>query len=167
MCRQNFRTIFQLFFRLQVEKRPKIGNFHNFWTDGLQRTIMWYPKNAPRVMKFFWGITNSPLKEFWPMVHTSLPYYGNATSSKTIFGLIFFHFLTFVQNFGHLKCSDLEEILHGSSAWCEVPPIKILSKSVNNKGGNDIIFFSTILEKNFFLLNLGTLNFFGHSMFFP
>ena len=105
-----------------------------------QTIIMWYPKNAPRVMKFFGGITNSPLKEFWPMVHTSLPYYGNATSSKTIFGVIFFQFLTFVQNFGHLKCSNLEEILHGSSAWCEVPPIKILSKSVDNKGVNDIIF---------------------------
>ena len=117
-------------------------------------------------MKFFLGITNSPLKEFWPMVHTSLPYYGNATSSKTIFGLIFFHFLTFVQNFGHLKCSDLEEILHGSSAWCEVPPIKILSKLVDNKGGNDII-FSQLYPKKTFFLNLGTLNFFGHSMFFP
>ena len=121
-----------------------------FGYNGLQKILIWHQKKTLRVMKFFWGITNSPLKEFWPMVHTSLLYYGNATSSKTIFGLIFFHFLTFVQNFGHLKCSDLEEILHGSSAWCEVPPIKILSKSVNIKGGNDIIFLDPYSEKTCF-----------------
>ena len=44
----------------------------------------------PCKMKFFLGITNSPLKEFRLMVHTYLPYNGNATSSKTIFGVIFF-----------------------------------------------------------------------------
>ena len=150
MCMQNFRTIFQLFFRLQVEKRPKIGNFRDFWSDGLQRTVIWHPKNAPRVMKFFLGITNSLWKEFWPMVHTSLPWYDNATSSKTIFRVIFFQFLIFEHNFGHLKCSDLDEILHGGSPWCEVPPIKILSKSVNIKGGNDIICLDLYSEKTCF-----------------
>ena len=64
MCMQNFRTIFQLFFRLQVEKRPKIGNFRDFRSNGLQKIVIWHPKNALRVMKFFLDITNSPLKEF-------------------------------------------------------------------------------------------------------
>ena len=96
----------------------------------------------------------------------ALPYYGNVSSSKTIFGVIFFQFLIFVRNFGNIQGSDLDEILHGGSPWCEVPPIKILSKSVDNKGGNDII-FSQLYPKKTFFLNLGTLNFFGHSMFFP
>ena len=91
-------------------------------------------------MKFFLGIPNSPLKEFGPMVHTSLQYYGNVSGPKTIFGVIFFQFLIFERNFWYLKCSDLAEILHGGSTWCEVPPVEIWSKSVNFKGGNNIIF---------------------------
>ena len=91
-------------------------------------------------MKFFLDITNRSLKEFWPMVHTSLPYYGNVSGLKTIFEVFFFQFLFFEQNFLHLKCSDLDEILTGGRPWCEVPPVKISSKSVNFKGGNDIIF---------------------------
>ena len=35
-CMKNFRAIFQLFFGLQVEKRPKIGKFCDFGSDGLQ-----------------------------------------------------------------------------------------------------------------------------------
>ena len=91
-------------------------------------------------MKFFLGIPNSPLKEFGPMVHTSLQYYGNVSGPKTIFGVIFFQFLIFKRNFWYLKSFDLDEVLHGGSTWCEVPPVKIWSKSVNFKGGNNIIF---------------------------
>ena len=54
------------------------------------------------------------------MVDTSLPYYGNVPSSKTIFRVTFFNFFIFECNFWYLTCSDLDEILHGSSAWCEV-----------------------------------------------
>ena len=35
-CMKNFRAILQLFFGLQVEKRPKIGKFCDFGSDGLQ-----------------------------------------------------------------------------------------------------------------------------------
>ena len=91
-------------------------------------------------MKFFLDITNRSLKEFWPMVHTSLPYYGNVSGLKTIFEVFFSQFLIFEHNFWHLKCSDLDEILTGGRPWCEVPPVKISSKSVNFKGGNDSIF---------------------------
>ena len=140
MCMQDFRATFCFFLFGYRLKRPKIGNVRDFRSISLQRIVIWHSKNALTVMKFFLGITNSPLKEFWPMVYTSLPYYGNATSSKTNFRVIFFQFLIFEHNFGHLKCSDLDGILHGGSPWCEVPPIKILSKSVNIKGVNDIIF---------------------------
>ena len=91
-------------------------------------------------MKFFLGIPNSPLKEFGPMVHTGLQYYGNVSGPKSIFGVIFFQFFIFERSFWYLKCSDFDEILHGTSTWCEVPTVRILSKSVNFKGGRDIIF---------------------------
>ena len=81
-------------------------------------------------MKFFLDITNRSLKEFWPMVHPSLPYYGNVSGLKTIFEVFFFQFLFFERNFWHLKCSDLDEILQGGSPLCKVPPVKISSKSV-------------------------------------
>ena len=66
-------------------------------------------------MKFFLGIPNSPLKEFWPMVHTGLQYYGNVSGPKSIFGVIFFQFLIFERSFWYLKCSDFDGILHGTS----------------------------------------------------
>ena len=91
-------------------------------------------------MKFLLDITNRSLKEFWPMVHTSLPYYGNVSGLKTIFEVFFFQFLIFEHIFWHLKSSDFYEIFTGGRPWCEVPPVKISSKSVNVKGGNDIIF---------------------------
>ena len=64
MCMQNFRTIYQLFFRLQVEKGLKSAIFREFWSSGLQKIVIWHPKTALRVMKFLGGITNSPLKKF-------------------------------------------------------------------------------------------------------
>ena len=54
-------------------------------------------------MNFVGGITNSLLKEFQPMVHTSLPYHGNVPSSKTIFRVTFFKFLIFECNFWYLQ----------------------------------------------------------------
>ena len=101
-------------------------------------------------MKFFLDITNRSLKEFWPMVHTSLPYYGNVSGLKTIFEVFFSQFLIFEHNFWHLKCSDLDEILTGGRPWCEVPPVKISSKSVHIKGGNNIIFLELYSKKTRF-----------------
>ena len=115
MCMPNFRAIVQLFFRLQSEKRPEIGNFRDFWSTAPHKFVILHPKMAPRAMKFFLGITNSPLKEIQPTVHTSLQYHGNVSSPKTDFEVVFFRFLTFECNFWYLECSDLDEILHGSS----------------------------------------------------
>ena len=112
--------------------------------------VIWCPKIALRGMKFFGGIPNSLLKEFWPMVHTSLLYYGNVSGPMTIFEVIFFQFLHFELNLWCLKSSDLDEILHGGSTWCEVPPVKIWSKSVNFKGGNNINFRKLYPENTFF-----------------
>ena len=105
-----------------------------------KKMVIWHPKKCSQGHEFFWGITNSPQKEFYPMVYTSLPYHRNVFSSKTISGVIFIQYFIFQNNFWYLTCSDLEEILHGIGAWCEVPPIKIFSKSVNIKGSNYIIF---------------------------
>ena len=46
----------------------------------------------------------------------------------------------FEHNVWYLKRSDLDEILHGGSKWCKVPAVKVWYKSVNFKGGNNIIF---------------------------
>ena len=140
MCIWNFRAIFQLFFRLQVEKRPKIGHFRDFLFYGLHQIVICHPKKALRATKFFLGITKSPLKEFQPMVHRCLPYHGNVSGPKTIFGYFFQEFWIFEGNFWYFKCSDFDEILHGGSPWYEVSPVKILSKSVNFKGGKNIFF---------------------------
>ena len=163
---KNCRAIFQLFTSLQVEKGPKISKIFDFGSDGCQKIVIWHPKNAVRVMKFFWAITYSPLMGFWPMVYTSLPYYSNVTSSKTIFGVIFVLFLIFDRNFWYLNCSDLNEILHGGSPWYQVPPVKIWSKLVNFKRGNDIIFLELYSIKTCFFPNLGTEKIFDIRIFF-
>ena len=100
------------------------------------------------------------------MVHMSLSYYGNATSSKTIFGVIFFQFLIFKKNFWHLKCSDFDAILHEGSPWCDVPPVKIWSKTVILKRGYNIIFLYLYSEKTCFFFKFRYLKIFRISKFF-
>ena len=72
-------------------------------------------KKAKYFGLFFLSIPDSHLKEFWPKVHTGLQYCGNVSGPKTIFGVILFQFLIFERNFWYLKCSDFDEILHGTS----------------------------------------------------
>ena len=115
---------------------------------------------------FFRASPTVILRNFGPWFIRPWRYYDNATSSKTIFRVIFFQFWIFKKNFWHLKCSDLDEILHGGSPWCDVPPVKIWSKSVNFKRGNDIIFLELYSIKTCFFPNLGTEKIFDIRIFF-
>ena len=60
------------------------------------------------------------------MVHKCLPYFGNVSGSKTIFGVFFVEFWIFEHNFGYLKSSDFDENLHGGSPGHKIFPVKIL-----------------------------------------
>ena len=64
-----------------------------------KKIVICHPKKALRATKFFLGITKSPLKEFWPMVHRCLPYHGNVSDLKTILGFFFSRILDFRRQF--------------------------------------------------------------------
>ena len=58
-------------------------------------------------------------------------YYDKLNIDNFIFFMQIINFFYFERNFQYLQCSDLDKILHGGSPWCEIPPVKNLSKLVN------------------------------------
>ena len=67
-------------------------------------------------------------------------YYDKLNIDNFISFMQIINFFHFERYFQYLQWSDLNTILPGGSPWCQVPPVKILSKSVNFKGGNNIFF---------------------------
>ena len=96
-------------------------------------------------MKFLGGITNSPLKEFWPMVHTSLPYYDKPPAQRRISESFFSNFWFSKRIFGTWNAPILMQFYMKA-----VPPVKIWSKTVILKRGYNIIFLYLYSEKTCF-----------------
>ena len=69
---RNFWALFQLCLGYNFKKAKK-RIISQFWDKWSPKNCYLTPKNCSQGHEIYFGHQNSPPKEFWPLVHTSLP----------------------------------------------------------------------------------------------